>query len=409
MLNFFKNKKTEKTKKNVVLVFDIGSASVGGALVLLVKGKSPKILYSVRKQMSFQNSLDVKKFTSAMFRSLKAVVSDLEKRGLTHLNFLEIKNKEIKEAFCFLSSPWSVSQTKIIEKRKNKSFHVSNELIKSFIRKEEKEFAFSHLDILDKNQDIELMDKKIIQFKLNGYKINNPYKKTAKVMEASLFLSKVNKNILDKIKTSIGKSFHLNKFHMHSFTLASFLTLRDIFGFENDFIFLDVSGEVTDISFVKNGIIRETQTFPLGRNSFIREIVKEFKNTYELSVSMLRAFNFNELDEKTKLKLKNTLFKISKKWSNLLEEGMFELSDGSICPQNIFILADDDISKILKETIEKERFVKLVFPNYGKIVNPILIDSGKINDICSCTTGEIEIKDVFLEIETLFINRLFGA
>ena len=194
---------------------------------------------------------------------------------------------------------------------------------------------------------------------------------------------------------------------MHSFTLASFLSLRDIFEFEEDFIFLDISGEVTDISFIKGNVIKETQTFPVGRNSFIRDIVKDFKNSYNLSVSMLKTLNAGEMDEVTKSKLDNALFDVKKQWSGFLEKGMLELSGGSILPKNIFILADDDISGILKETIETEKFVKLVFPDYDKVANPVLIDSHKIDSFCNFGTNKE--RDVFLGIEAMFINRLFGT
>ncbi|MBU1557888.1 hypothetical protein KKC45_02910 [Patescibacteria group bacterium] len=402
----FNSLKNQKIKEGVVSVFDIGSASVGGALVLLSEGKKPKILYSTRKQMSFQDSLDIKKFTTSMLLSLAETVSDLEKVGFSHLNFLKVKNKGIRECFCFFSSPWNVSYTKIIEVNKENPFTVSSELIDSFVRKEEEDFLNSELDILDKNNGAELMDRKIIQFKLNGYKVNNPYRKKINSAEVSLFLSVANKNILDKVENAIGKSFHLEKLHVHSFTLAGFLSLRDLFDGEDDFIFLDVSGEVTDISFVKDGVIRETQTFPLGRNSFIRKIIKEFNNTYGLSVSMIKSLQSGELDEVTKTKLNNSLLEVKKQWSDFLERGMLELSDGSILPKNIFILADDDIGKLLKELVEEEKFVKLVFPDYNKVANPILINSQKIDDFCNF--GGNKDKDVFLGIETLFINRLFG-
>ncbi len=404
MFSFSKKKKTEE---GVIAVFDIGSASVGGALVLLSKDKKPKILYSTRKQMTFQDSLNVKKFKTSMFRALKSTVFDLEKKGLVHLNFLKIESKEIKESFCFLSSPWSVSRTKVVEINRNKPFVVSEEMMNSLIRKEEDVFVNSDLDVLDENNGVELMDRKIVQFRLNEYKVENPYRKKVNSAEATLFLSVASKDILDKIEDTIGRVFHLGKLHMHSFTLASFLSLRDIFEFEEDFVFLDVSGEVTDISFVKGGVLKEVQTFPLGRNSFIREVIKSFGSTYELATSVLRSSGFDELDEKTELKLNEALSGVRKEWGKYIENGMLELSNGSILPKNIFILADDDISGVLKNIIETERFVKLVFPDYDKVANPILINSHKIDKFCNF--GGNKERDVFLGIEAMFINRLFGT
>ena len=138
--------------------------------------------------------------------------------------------------------------------------------------------------------------------------------KPAEDIAAAWALLYTSAHILDKIEDTVGRVFHLDKLHMHSFTLAGFLSLRDIFEFEEDFVFLDISGEVTDISFVKDGVLKEVQTFPLGRNSFIREVVKNFGNTYELATSMLRSSGFNELDEKTELKLNDALSDVRKEW-----------------------------------------------------------------------------------------------
>ncbi len=122
---------------------------------------------------------------------------------------------------------------------------------------------------------------------------------------------------------------------------------------------------------------------------------------------MLRSSGFDELDEKTELKLNEALSGVRKEWGKYIENGMLELSNGSILPKNIFILADDDISGVLKNIIETERFVKLVFPDYDKVANPILINSYKIDKFCNF--GGIKEKDVFLGIEAMFINRLFGT
>ena len=121
-------------------MFDIGSASVAGALVRLSKGKNPKVMYSVRENMAFQEKLNAKTFSDSMLRTLNSVVSNLETKGLVHLNFLKMRNKEIQRAFCFVSSPWNVSQTKVIKMSKDKKFTVSEEMMKSMISSEIKDF-----------------------------------------------------------------------------------------------------------------------------------------------------------------------------------------------------------------------------------------------------------------------------
>ncbi len=408
---FGKSCKKKKSKKDyIAVVFDIGSASVGGALVLFSKDKNPKILYDVRRQMALQEEINAEIFVSVMLRTLNSVISNIEKKGLIHLNFLKMKNKKIEEAFCFLSSPWVISQTKIIEMKKDKSFVVTSELLQSLIKNEENEFLNSDLekyrDILGKNSEISILDKKIIQIKLNGYKVNNPYRKQVKKIETSVFMSLMVKPLTEKIQKTINKNFNVENVHLYSFLLPTFLTIRDVFDSREDFIFLDVSGEVTDISFVKNDILMETQTFPLGKNAFIKEIMKSFKTTNKGAISLLKTYNAGHMETESVKKIKEAIKEVLRQWVKYLEDGMLDLSRGSILPRTIFIIADNEIGEIIKSVIKKEKFTKLVFPGYDKSSNPILINASHLSDFC--VFGSKLEKDIFIGVESVFINKLFN-
>ena len=399
----------KQKEQEVVLVFDVGSASVGGALVLLSKKDKPRIIYNERKQILFQENLDTKEFISSIYRVLNDLAYNIEKKGLTNLNFLKLKDKRIKKSFCFFSSPWHISQTKIIEVKKEKNFSLSKELIESLIQKEEKDFINHGLnkypEVFGKDKDVEIIDRKIIQTKLNGYIVNNPINKKVKTVEMSIFMGFISKKITKKISQIISEVFHINELYMHSFTLPSFLTLRDIFEMEDNFIFIDVSGEVTDISFVKEDVLRETQSFPIGRNSFIKKIMDYFGVSHKIAISILETYTKGLSDEKTKIKIEKTLEDLKKEWLGFLENSMFDLSKGAILPRTIFLTTDNDIEKVISETIKQEKFVKLVFPGYNKRPNIILINSDKTDFICEF--GDNTEKDVFTCIEAFFLNKIF--
>lgn len=394
--------KTHKDTETVV-IFDIGSASVGGAIVLFKKNEKPRILYNVRKQMAFHDSLNTEKFTDSMLRSLSLVLFDIGKQGLIHLNFLKIEDKEITKSFCFFSSPWHVSQTKSIIINKDKNFFVTEELINSIVKKEEDDF------ILEKQKnkelgELELIDKKIIQIKLNGYRVDNPFKKKARILETSIFMSLISSELLEEIKKRITKHFYLNEFYSYSFTFSTFLSLRDIFHFEQDFILVDLSGEVTDVSFVKDGVLIEIETFPIGRNSFIREVAKGFNLNFDSAFSLLKNYVDGGVDEKTMLKFEKILEQTKKEWLRFFENSILDLSKGTVLPRSLFIVANPTLGEILKTFIKSELFTKLIFPDYNETVNPVLINHSEISNFCDF--GKAKEKDVFLAIETIFINKL---
>ncbi|OGD68343.1 hypothetical protein A2996_00300 [Candidatus Campbellbacteria bacterium RIFCSPLOWO2_01_FULL_34_15] len=401
LFSFSKNKTEEE---GVVLVFDIGSASVGGALVSLRKNKKPKILYNVRKSMAFKEDLDINKFTASMIRTLSSVVADVERKGISHLNFRSLKNKEIRDAFCFFSSPWYISQTQVVKLEEKEKFFITNEMIKDILEKEKSDFIKNNEKFFGDGSDVEFMDSKVIQVRLNGYRVEDPFKKKTNDAEVVVYLSLISSDVEEKVKQVIAKPFHLDNIYSHSFTLAGFLSLRDIFEFEDDFVFLDISGEVTDVSFVKNDSLRETETFPVGRNAFIREILKDFKTNYSSAVSMINVYKAGNIDSDNSKKIEASLNKVRKSWVKYLENSMFELSHGAILPRTIFVIADEDLGEILINIIQEEKFTKLVFPDYNKSTNPILIKPDIMGKICDIE-NDVE-KDIFIIMEAVFINRL---
>ncbi len=400
MFNFSKK---SKIKEGVVAVFDIRSASVGGSLILLRENKIPKILYTTRKQIPFKEKLNIKLFTSSMIRTLNYVVDDIEKRGVVHLNFRTLSNKEIKEAFCFFSSPWYISQIQVVKIKKQKPFYLTDEIIHSLVQKEQEDFKQEESNFFGKDSKVEIIDNKIVQFRLNGYKTENPFGKKVKKIEASVFMSLISSDVADKVEKTILKIFHLDKIHMYSFALASFFNLRDIFELEDDFIMLDVSGEVTDVSYIRNDKLKEIQTFPIGKNTFVRNIIKTFKTNYSSAVSLLNTYVQGKLDVNTTQHLEVSLSDVKKDWVRFLEDRMLSLSDGAILPRTIFVVADENVGDILIKAIKECHFTKLVFPDYNKFVNSVLIGEEHLKDFCEF--GKETKKSVSIGIEAVFIRK----
>ncbi len=396
-----------KIKNGVVVIIDIGTASIGGGLVLLDEGKKPKMLYNIRKPITIQRKVNEKKLIEAMTRSLNQVLEDLDKEGLKHLNFLKLKNKEIKEIFVFLASPWYVSQTRVIKTKNKNDFVVSKKLLEEIVLEEKEKFIQYELEqnaeIYGDRESVEIIDNKIIQTKLNGYKIDNPEKYKTKDLEMSIFVAISPKYVVDQIKNLISEKFLSKKIHTHSFSLASFLSIRDLFKNEEDFLFLDMGGEVTDVSFVKNGVLQEVYSFPIGRNFFIKEIMKILNSTHDIAISTLKMFGEEKLETPDIFKLEKVIKKANKKWSKELEKAMLKLSHGGLSPRNIYLMADNEMVNILNKAIKEAEFTDLVFPDYNEASNVISLDSSKMKEFCGCS-GDI---DIFLEIETVFINRLF--
>jgi len=80
MFSFLKNSR----ESTVIAVFDIGSASVGGALISFHAGEKPKIIWSARESMVFQNDLNFGRFLSSMLETLEKVLIKMQQSEMPH-------------------------------------------------------------------------------------------------------------------------------------------------------------------------------------------------------------------------------------------------------------------------------------------------------------------------------------
>ncbi len=400
MFSFF-NKK--EPLQQVVLILDIGSGSVGGALVLLRKNRNPKLIYSVRKQMRFSEKLDIKNFRNSMLGSLNFVVSEISKKGITHLNFLKITNKEIKKVYCFFSSPWYASGSRTIKIEKDSLFTVSEKNLNDLVEKEKETFIKNDLENY-LGKDTVIMDDKIIRLKLNGYTVDNFKNKKVNSFEADMFMSAISRDLSDMVEKSVFAYFPSAKVKSHSFSLPVFLSLRDIDSQNNDFIFTDISGEVTEVSLVRDGVLKEVVSFPVGKNFFIRELFTKMNLSKSGVESMFNLIASGHLDNDSLKKIKSSISDSKKVWLNGFEKSLINLSGGSAVPRKVYISSGRGIGPIIKDILESASFTKVMILGYGGDFDISLVASSHLFN--TVDFGNLPEKDVFLALESYFINRL---
>src|SRR3990167_8616973 len=165
MFSFLKNSR----ESTVIAVFDIGSASVGGALISFHAGEKPKIIWSARESMVFQNDLNFGRFLSSMLETLEKV---------------------------------------LIKMKQDKEFAVSKRVVEDLVAREIESFKVLNIGKYKRmgEEDVEIMETHTVQVKLNGYITDNPYGMRAKNLEMSLYISMAPKRVLSSVKSRITKT-----------------------------------------------------------------------------------------------------------------------------------------------------------------------------------------------------------
>ena len=371
-------------------VIDIGSGSVGLALVLLKRGVVPILKYSARQELRIQKTLNPKRLLRQSLGALTVVIGEMQKRGP------DIPSK----IFCFLSSHLVASQTRVTNLKFNEPTVVSENIVHGIVERELQNLKTEYSRLKD-GSDV-VIEQKIMKIKLNGYEISSFKNKTAKEVEISSFFTLISNDTLNKIRRLILDSFHNQQTEFHSFSFAHFSFLRDLFKLEQNFIFMDIGSEITDISLVDNGVLEKSASFPLGKNEVIRIMIDKTNSDQALVESMIK--NYTEKVVEIKTNQSHNISSAGGKWLRAVRLILDEFSLKEKLPRKMFILADPSISGLFKKFITSLHLANLTFLNQEPTVRELT--STDFNKFYKNESGSAS--DPFLTVSTIFVNKLLS-
>lgn len=390
------NKKSEE----VSAVFNIGSGSAEGYLVKFSKISKPEIVYAKSVPISFQKNLNLERYFKLMIKAFDLVAQNIQKQGLLHLNFTGLRNYGVRNSHYILFSPWCASRTKIIKIKKDKSFETSHNLLDDIISDQEKIFLSDDLA-----HDSTIIEKKVIEVKINGYKTTDVHGQKTKDVELSFFLTSASESTLKELKNTARRYFNFRSSYFHSFALSSFSAIRDIYFNKENFMYLDVHEELTDISIVKDNVFAESVSFPIGRNFFIRQLSEEFRVSAEEAYSLMNLYFSDKCNQETSQKVQASINWSLKTWLGNFHSVLTSLSLNMYLPRTIFITASDGISVFLAKKLKGERFSQ--FSLTEESFDVIILDNKKMSEYCKSDRNFK--KEPHMELECIFLNKIFNA
>lgn len=391
-MDFFR--RNAKGGQHFIIIFDIGSSSIGGAFVSINGTQQPEIIFSIRRNIPFQEKLNFQRFLDSMIKTLEEMFDVLQKAG---------GGVRVDHAFCILASPWYASQTRLVQYKQQTPFIVTEKGLSKLIDREIALFRESKLFARSKVGDTApvIMESKNIQMKLNGYEARNPYGKSVSELEIALYLSMIPANIFTSINESIVKYWHTPPVHFSSFSFTAFDTIRDIFTEESSFLFIDISGEVTDISLAKNNVLLESISFPTGKNSLIRAIVKNMHASPATAISEMNMYLEGESTLDHGRQIEEILTKEIMEWKIFFEDALSQFATEFPIPRTIFYTADENVSEWFEDAIKNADFSRFS-PEDGKFAVRSL-GSAFLSKFIKVL--EPDFRDPFLAIETIFANK----
>jgi hypothetical protein len=389
--------------ETVSALFEIGSGSVAGALVKLSSTKHPELLYSYREAIPFRENLEHSRLISDMATVVGHVAKNLGDKGLAHLNFTGYGRHRIHDIFYSFASPWVLSQTTVLDIKKEVEIVVTKQLIDDVVAKEQHSFE-KLIKEDDKSSvfdnDAVMIEKKMIQVRLNGYPTDNPYQKMAHQIETAFCMSFVPADIMEKINIAVEKTFNFRKVTPHSFALLSYTALRDIFPTDRNFIFVDVHGEITDVLVVKNGLLVHTFSFPFGTHTLIRKASHLLNLMPDIAESTLRVHALGKNNEINQTKVQPLIEMVQKEWLMAFSSAYTTLPEKIVLPHTFFVITDNDLEALFAEVLKTSVLVGVNMT----ASSPNIITLDDVTLTTYCQIGRALIPDAPLLLQAIALN-----
>ena len=383
-----------KKKDKIVAIFDIGSSSVGAALAKIpddVNGQ-PHIIASVRTDIVFHDELKFSDFLDDMIRALSLSVEALYHKKLG----------APEKIICVLASPWYISETRLIKMERTIPFTFTNKLADELLSKEITGLISAYQKKYQNITDApELIEHQVVTVSINGYPVDEPLGKKTKQIDMNVIISLAPSSCIGRIIEAVSNTFHNTPVIFSSFMTTVYIAVRDKYISETSYLLVDVGGEVTDISIVSKNILKASVSFPFGRQTFFRFLMKQsgLKDIHEAE-TLFSMYTKDTLEAGQKEKLKPILASIATSWSQGFRESIESLPQAFSLPGTVFLISDDDVKEWFSETMRCEEYVKsLVVEKKCHIVS---LEGPEFLDMCKVSGDGC---DPFLMIEAIAIMR----
>lgn len=384
---------TTQKKENTIAVFDIGSGSVGGAIIKLPLNNNgiPIIIKSIREDIKSRGVFNFESFTKDMILTLGKVANSLyaEKLGAP------------SEIHCVMASPWYLSETRVIKMKKEKSFTFDKDIASELIEKEIQGLTADYKNKYGESNDLpEVIEQYTMMVSLNGYQVEDPIGKKCQFLDMNMVISLSPASCINKIKEALSKTFHHTKVSFSTFTVDAYLAVRDKYVAPDSYLLLDVSGELTDVGIVTKGILKSALSFPFGKKTFFKQICQKLKIEQRDAEELFKLYSENNLSSTFKEKMIPVFESIENSWMQAFEECIETLPRTLILPNTIFLTADNDIKNWFSNVLLKEDHVQITTSEHKSTV--ITLDGQEFLNMCDVKNGAC---DPFIMIEAIAIMR----
>ncbi|MEX0934849.1 MAG: hypothetical protein WDZ70_00805 [Candidatus Paceibacterota bacterium] len=335
---------SKNTTKQRVLLVDVGGMSIGASLVDLSSDDVPVILFQVRKRIPITQVKHPGMISSAAISILDEVLG--EAHDIHHKG----GGGAIEGVHVFLGAPWCHPSISI----KNQDFGAPKKITNMMVH----EALTQHRKTREKGHpDMHIIETEPLDVRLDGYKVQDHFTKKAKNFSVDIFSTAAPAKTTGHVERIIGQYFAVERLYYHSSTLALYSVLRGIFSGGEQYLIIDISGDMTEVSLVENNTLVEIGSVPVGAYDLARTIGEIYKTTPEEALSRLNILREGR-GVKKDTRMNVTLLKAEDKWKDAVVNLIKTFDYTSRIPNHAFYTTAVGVHLIFEEILEKNDLFK---------------------------------------------------
>ena len=324
------------------VILDIGSGSIGAAIVESNPDRTlPTLIYGTQTSLRISTEAhDVRRVREALL----STALTLSQEGLTALR-KHNSHAKITRILVTCGSPWSYTIARSVSYENDEPFKITKSLIHDLAESAEEEIRAHIQETAPLSQDFTVVERATTDVAINDYVVNEPIGKTGTICSLSHMIGLVPKELLEGLREVKEKLFPEAELAVHTYLLATYCVLRDLYPHTHAFTIIDVSGEATEFGIVENNLLSENKSLAYGSNTFIRGVMEETGSPASDIETLIATEGKNHITERAELE------KQAKAYIEAVTGSIQTLTEHRALPRDTIITAHHPYEQLFKDMI----------------------------------------------------------
>ncbi|MEK7643561.1 MAG: cell division protein FtsA [Patescibacteria group bacterium] len=327
------------SKKQLGVVFDVGTVSVSATLFELHEpnGKA-HILKTFRRFHQASLRQDAMHFSKSTITQFSSVVDDIKAhlKGAAMPMYYEVG----------LSSIFYLGKTVRFAGTNDRPVVLTEARLQQYFQEGTQEFV-NEL----KRTDVVIFETILMRSLLNGYPIERPIGRASEQVELFVRFSATSQELYTRLTEILKATNAAASINFSSFPVSSWFLVRNTLPYDRPLLLVDIGGEITEVTFIHDGMIIDVQTLPFGVLNILLRIAELEQMDIEHAFSLLKSYTDGSLADDAKKRVHDIIRRELKTWEQVFERVWQRASRDMMINIQMYFLGGGALVEELKSAV----------------------------------------------------------